>query len=63
MKGKRLHDILQILKTDLYSIQGVVKELADAALPYIKNSNREHTVLEKALKNAYDLVGIIHDIN
>lgn len=58
MQGKRLYDTLQLLKVDLYNIQGVVKELADAALPYTKDLNRRHNELEKALKNAYYLIGL-----
>ena len=63
MNGKRLYDTLKLLKVDLYNIQGVVRELADAALPYTKDLSKKHTVLEKAIKNAYYLVGLTHDLN
>uniref|UniRef100_A0A6M3L113 Uncharacterized protein n=1 Tax=viral metagenome TaxID=1070528 RepID=A0A6M3L113_9ZZZZ len=50
---KRLYDVLQVLKSDLYDIEGTIMELACAATPYAKDDQR----LTKAIEAAYRLIG------
>ena len=50
---KRLYDVLQVLKSDLYDIEGAIMELVCAATPYAKDNQR----LTKAIEAAYLLIG------
>jgi len=57
MGEKRLYDTLQLLKVDLYNIQGLIKELVDAALPYLNDTEKSYNRLDKAIQNAKFLLG------
>lgn len=63
MENRSLHDTLMAVKADLYFTQQTVKALIDAALPYTKDSNKEHTELKEAVRNAYILLSLDREVN